>query len=395
MTLLFALLLIPLLIAGVYDEHPPDYYKPYAPISFDKQVYSWTDKVHITIAAPAWNADTHAIDVIGGDSEHAIKISTPSHSLNMYELAETSPNSGVFTGEVTLTGFAHDVDGDGKDDTTPRTNGNGPTGGFLETKRDDGITLSFEFADGVVLTKSAHINWNVGDVEFNNPNYLENDHVIVRIIDPDMNLNPETLDDIQVDVSSDSDSAGVTVTATETDDSSGIFEAVIILTQSDESSGNRLRALSGDTITATYQDRTLPKPYSVSDELEVVAKSAIDSDLLNNSKVSIDEIFLADSQGNKIDSPTANNQMQIITHIQNPQQKQQNFVNIIQVTDKSGVIVSLSWVSGILNAAQQFEISQSWTPQQKGQYKVETFVWKSLDDTEPISQNRAQTVKIQ
>ncbi|NDB45675.1 MAG: hypothetical protein EB163_00005, partial [Nitrososphaeria archaeon] len=281
------------------------------------------------------------------------------------------------------------------DDTTPRTNGNGPTGGFLETKRDDGITLSFEFADGVVLTKSAHINWNVGDVEFNNPNYLENDHVIVRIIDPDMNLNPETLDDIQVDVSSDSDSAGVTVTATETDDSSGIFEAVIILTQSDESSGNRLRALSGDTITATYQDRTLPKPYSVSDELEVVAKSAIDSDLLNNSKVSIDEIFLADSQGNKIDSPAANNQMQIITHIQNPQQKQQNFVNIIQVTDKSGVIVSLSWVSGILNAAQQFEISQSWTPQQKGQYKVETFVWKSLDDTEPISQNRAQTVKIQ
>ena len=36
-------------------EPIPNYYKPYAPITTDKQVYSWTDKVGITIDAPSWN----------------------------------------------------------------------------------------------------------------------------------------------------------------------------------------------------------------------------------------------------------------------------------------------------------------------------------------------------
>ena len=37
----------------VYAEQIPDYDKPYAPIFTDKPVYSWTDKVKITILAPS------------------------------------------------------------------------------------------------------------------------------------------------------------------------------------------------------------------------------------------------------------------------------------------------------------------------------------------------------
>ena len=48
---------------------------------------------------------------------------------------------------VILTGFLHDADGDGDFDTTPKTSGTGPTNGFLETERDDAITVSFEFTE--------------------------------------------------------------------------------------------------------------------------------------------------------------------------------------------------------------------------------------------------------
>ena len=58
--------------------------------------------------------------------------------------------TGIFTGEVTLTGFAHDADGDGDIDIIPRTIGNGPTGGFLESDRDSATTISFEFTDEIV-----------------------------------------------------------------------------------------------------------------------------------------------------------------------------------------------------------------------------------------------------
>ena len=73
--------------------------------------------------------------------EHAIKISTSEHSLESYRFTETDVNSGTFTAEVILTGFLHDVDGDGNFDTTPRTNGNGPTSRFLEVDRDSAITI--------------------------------------------------------------------------------------------------------------------------------------------------------------------------------------------------------------------------------------------------------------
>ncbi|MBI5698506.1 MAG: hypothetical protein HZC29_08545 [Thaumarchaeota archaeon] len=392
---MLGLFTILLLIPFAYGEQIPDYDNPYAPIYFDKSVYTWTDKIRITIAAPAWNANQYGIDSIGDDSDHPIKISTPSHSLDQYELTETSPNSGVFTGKITLTGFSHDVDGDGRSDLTPRTMGGGPTGGLLEADRDDGITLSFEFADGVVLTESAYIRWNVGEVEFSNPNYLQDDSIIIRVIDPDMNLNPETLDSVEIDVSSDSDSAGTTVVATETDDESGIFEATIILTQSDESSGNRLRALPSDSITAIYKDRTLPEPYSIQDDLDIVAKSLVDSDTPSIGRISIDEIYLADSGGNQITSPKQNEQFQIVTQIQNLQDYSQAFTNIIQITDQNGAVVSLSWIVGNLNESQQFEISQSWIPKEKGKYTIEAFVWKSLDDATPLSETQIQTITIE
>ena len=146
------LLLSLVIFAPVYAESIPDYQKPFAPIFTDKPTYSWTDKIIVSIIAPSWNSNPNQIDSIGQTESHSIKISSGENFLKPYRFTETSSNSGVFSGEIILTGFLHDVDGDGIFDTNPKTSGNGPTNGFLESDNDDSITVSFEFADGVVLS---------------------------------------------------------------------------------------------------------------------------------------------------------------------------------------------------------------------------------------------------
>jgi len=383
------------LVLSAYAEEPPDYFNPYAPIFTDKEVYSWTDKVHITIVAPSWNANKYGIDSIGTQGGHFIKISTSKHSLEPYKLTETEPNSGVFVGEVTLTGFLHDVDDDGKIDTNPRTVGSGPTNGFLETERDGGLTISFEFADGVVLIHSVMISWNIGEIIFSESVYLVGESAKIRVIDPDMNLNPETVDRILVEVLSDSDVAGILVDAIESEDDSGLFEALISFTQNSVSSGNRLFAIPGDSIYAKYEDNTLPSPYSIQDELDIQAKSKIESDIPRLQRISIEDVFVADSFGKPMLEPTVNEQIHIAGMIKNNQNYDQTFVFIIQVKDQEGTVVSLSWVKGQLASNQRLNLSQSWIPTELGNYTIESFVWNSLQVPIALSENSSISLLIQ
>jgi hypothetical protein len=380
-----ALILAPFLVFNAYAEDLPDYNNPYAPIFTDKEVYTWTDKMGITIVAPSWDANRNGIDSIGTDEGHLIKISSLENTLEPYKLTETETSSGIFTGEVTLTGFSHDVDGDGRPDTNPRTGGSGPTNGFLETKRDGGITISFEFADGVVLTKSVLVSWNIGDIRFMKSDYSIDDTAIVQVVDIDMNLNPEGIDQIEINISSDSDVAGILAKAIETSEDSGIFEASISFTQNQPSSGNRLFVKPDDSIRAKYDDYTLPSPYSLSSNLEISSESKFVSNIPPIERISIVNNFIADSAGNLIKSPTRNEQLQITGTVHNNQNYEQNFVFIIQIKEPQGSVVSLSWIEGIMSANQNFEVSQSWNPTNAGNYTVETFVWNSLSESIPLS----------
>src|SRR3972149_1841484 len=342
------LILAPLLVFNAYAEDLPDYYNPYAPIFTDKEVYTWTDKIGITIVAPSWDANKYGIDSIGTQEGHLIKISSADITLEPYKLTETETSSGIFTGEVTLTGFLHDVDGDGRPDTNPMTSGSGPTNGFLETQRDGGITISFEFADGVVLTKSVKVSWNVGEIRFMKSDYSIDETAIIQVIDLDMNLNPEGIDQIEVNISSDSDAAGILVKAIET-----------------------------------------------SENLEISSESKFVSNIPPIERISIVNSFIADSSGNLISAPTRNEQLQIAGTVHNNQNYEQNFVFIIQIKESEGAVVSLSWIEGQMSANQNFEVSQSWNPVKAGNYTVETFVWTSLSESIPLSPILRQSYFIQ
>ena len=240
MLFVYEFLLVFFIILGpAYAESIPDYQNPFAPIFTDKPVYSWTDKIIVSINAPSWNSSPNQVDSIGESESYPIKISSGENFLKPYRLTETSSNSGIFSGEIILTGFLHDVDGDGVFDTNPKTTGNGPTNGFLESNNDDSITISFEFADGVVLIESFPIRWNYGTIQFSQDVFLANDSAQIRVIDSDLNLNPEIIDTISIEIFSDSDNGGIQVIASETSERSGDFIANISLS-TDASSGNRL-----------------------------------------------------------------------------------------------------------------------------------------------------------
>ena len=373
-------LFFPLIFFPAFAESIPDYNNPYAPIFTDKPVYTWTDKIKITIIAPSWNTDRYLIDSIGNTEDHPIKISTRENSLKPYRFTETDVNSGVFTAEVILTGFSHDADGDGDVDTTPRTIGNGPTNGFLESNRDSSVTVSFEFADGVVLTESVPVSWNLGTINFSKDVFFTDDSVMVRIVDLDMNLNPEAMDSIPVQLFSDSDVAGIQVNAIETSESSGLFTATISLSQNSSSSGNRLYSQLGDEIFAKYDDNTLPKPYSTSDNLEIKTSAKTDSSIPPIDRLENSQILLSDSLGNQLLSFSTNNQMQIVGTITNDHDFLQGFVYLFQVKNITDSIESISWIQGELSPKQSLDVSQSWVPQKPGIYRIETFVWNSLND---------------
>ena len=391
----FWLIILPLIISPAFAEPIPDYENPSAPIFTNKPVYSWTDKVIVTIIAPSWNTDSHLIDSIGDDQNNPIKISAGDHFLEPYRFTETGANTGIFTAEVTLTGFPHDADGDGKDDTIPRTLGNGPNSGFLEVDRDSSITISFEFADGVVLTKSVPVRWNIGNAKFSESNFLADKSAVIQVTDPDLNLNPEALDHIPIDVFSDSDVAGINVDAVETSESSGIFIATISFSQNLPSSGSRLLALPGDEIIAKYHDHTLPSPYSTSDNIEIIAYAKVSSSISNLDRVTNSDIRLSDGTGKQINSFHIGNQIQIVGSITNEQNFNQNFIYLIQVKDNFSSVVSISWISGELSSLQNLDVSQSWVPKKNGTYFIESFVWDSLENQIPLSAPSTYSITVQ
>ena len=373
-----------LILAPVFAESIPDYNNPYAPIFTDKPVYSWTDKIIISIIAPSWNSSPNQINSIGDSESHAIKISSGENFLKPYRLTETSPNSGIFSGEIILTGFLHDVDGDGNFDTNPKTIGNGPTDGFLESDMDDSISISFEFADGVVLVESVPVTWNYGTIKFSKDTFLSNDLIQIRVIDPDLNLNPEMIDTVNIDVFSDSDASGLSVTAIETSERSGSFVSTFSLSEN-ISSGNRLYANPGDTIIAKYDDHTLPKPFSKSDSQYVQTSAVVDYSTSPINRIQASPIFLSDGFGTPVTSFLPNTQMQIVGTIENEINYDQEFVYFFQIKNSDNTITSLSWIQGKLSPNQILEISQSWVPANSDNYILETYVWNSLNELIALS----------
>ena len=374
-----------------------------ATIELDQKVYTWTDKVYITVVAPDHNFDGDLIDEIGESDLDPIKVSTRGFDLDNYKLVETGTDTGIFTGEVILTGFVHDADGNSDtgdsttgSDTNPRTSTGrvGPTDGFLQTDDDDGLTVSFEFSEDETVVGSALIRWNIGEVQWLEASYPASGTGVVRTIDPDMNLDPEAVDNFDVDVWSDSDAGGIDLTVTETNEATGIFEGTVFFTVTDESSGHRLRVAEGDTVTAEYEDNTLPDPYTTADELDITATSLIGTVVPPLERAPAASLRTVDAFGNSLDTVSVDQQVQISADLANGQDREQQFAYLVQIQDDNGVTVQLVWITGSLAPGQSFSPALSWIPTEAGTYTATAFVWESVDNPTALSPPVSITVNV-
>ncbi|MBI1827985.1 MAG: hypothetical protein HY222_04445 [Thaumarchaeota archaeon] len=360
-------------------------------VGFDKKAYTWTNLVHILVYAPDFDSDPNLVDTID------VSVSTSGHTISPYKLVETGTHTGIFAGDVTLTGDpilkgTGGVDGQGAEPSGTQS-GHGPNDGFLPSENSDGVTVSFAYNRDQTITGSALIQWNSGQIKWLEKNYQTNEQGVLQIIDPDMNLNPKAIDKFETSVWSDSDSGGTKIAMSETGKDTGIFQGTVYFTNS-QSSGGRLYVTKGDTITGEYVDRTLPYPHSPSDEIRLTTTTIVGIPIASLEQVNSNNPRIVDSLGNAITTAKVNQQILIEADLKNMQQRDQPFAYLVQIEDSSGVTLSLSWITGTLTGDQFLNLAESWLPPSPGKYTAQIFVWQSLSEPNALSPPLSITITV-
>lgn len=247
-------------------------------IQFDQRVYSWRDKVYISISASQLNEDSSKIETVGGGgSGGVLMIRTGAKEIGPYRLSETGVDTGIFTGVIRLQGFKYDA-GEGVASSQP-SGGSGPNDGKLEVLgAEDALTASYRprGENSNLYMRSSLIRWNIGEFAFDSAKYDTDSQPYITLNDPDRNLDPDALDTVLVRVFSDTDAVGSEVRLIEENKADGKFSQSLTLTTTGTSHGKRLRVSPGDTITVQYVDKTLPAPYKAGDALKITATASIE-----------------------------------------------------------------------------------------------------------------------
>jgi hypothetical protein len=368
-------------------------------IELDKAVYNWTDTVYITITAPDHNNNSAAEETIGTSAlpiqvtSRNGKMCTTAKGSAYYIAAETGPDTGVFEAEVALEGFAH------TQHNTPSQGDNcsasDSTAGELQTAgQTDGVSVSYEYTDSVVVVASASIMWNIGEAAFDTSAASAGGSAVLTVTDADENINSDIINSFSVSVFSDSDSGGFTLVMSETDEDTGIFEGTVYFTSDAATSGSNLRVSEGDTVTAEYTDKSLPEPYTDSDTLTVASTLTIGTAFPPLERAPAANARVVDAFGSSVAQVTVDQQVQIAADVSNGQSKDQAFAYLVQVQDDNGVTVSLAWITGSLTAGQSMSPALSWTPSTSGSYTATVFVWESVDNPTALSPTTSVTIDV-
>lgn len=234
---------------------------------------------------------------------------------------------------------------------------------------------------------------HIANVDWEQASYpVENTKAKIIIDEQDMNKFPQSIDRFNIQVYSDSDNTGITIRVTENSINSGIFEAVVILTNG-PTKENRLHILDGDTLTAKYIDTTLPKDQTTND-LEITGTAFVGSRGPPLERVPVSYMRVYDTKGNNLDEISLDQQAEIIIDLENAQDRSQKFAYLVQIQNEKGEFVSLSWIDGMLDPLQALSPSVSWTPKTAGLYTATVFVWESIDNPTALSPPKSQDLKV-
>jgi len=260
----------------------------------------WFGKVTVMIYAPGWNVDSNARDSIGHTADSPLEITSRGAGGSNHELSycndsdsegliETDPNSGVFYGRLKLSGMDHDMNNDGVQETklggTSCKNSPFDEYAKIETGRDGAVTVNWEYnpEDNKTVTKTMTYSWSVATIEFLEDEYATNSMVEFKLKEKDLGDMPKDKVDLNFRVWSDSDMAGIVIDASQDANYKHKKPYHFFIQDYEESNGENLRVLKGDTIYVEYVDTTLPsigpngERWSISDTLDIIGTTSVTS----------------------------------------------------------------------------------------------------------------------
>lgn len=94
---------------------------------------------------------------------------------------------------------------------------------------------------------------------------------------------------------------------------------------------------------------------------------------------------IVNSLGEEIKSPVVDQQLNLQTSLKNMNGKNIDWAYIVQVINSDGAIVDLNYATGSLANNQTLAAALSWTPSERGNYKIEIFIWDNLRDINPLA----------
>ena len=111
-------------------------------------------------------------------------------------------------------------------------------------------------------------------------------------------------------------------------------------------------------------------------------------------QVTTSDFKIVNSLGEDIKSPVVDQQLNLQTSLKNIGGKNINWAYIVQVINSDGAIVDLNYATGSLVKNQTLAAALSWTPDARGNYKIEIFVWDNLRDINPLAPMSTHTITV-
>ena len=359
--------------------------KRHSIIQLDQKRYTWSDQVIITVISPDSDKDDQIAETIGNADDSKIIIKTSKGTLFDYPLRETGLSTGVFQGVITLTGFQNNFL-NSKPSNFGITSDGGPQDGLLSCSNEDVLEIIYK-NNVETVRATAQIRWNMGEVQWLQPSYSIGDWAVVRVIDPDMNLDPSVQDSFPIHIWSDSDPVGITVIVKETTQSSGIFQSRIHLNSLEESGPQSLRVSNDDRITAKYIDETLPDPYVIGKTLTILATAVVGNDMTNPlQRIKVKNPRILNKDKHQISSVPKGQNVYITCDLENHSNRNQAFDYIVTIKDENEITVVPPFELSVTILKDHSDtFSLPWIPDRSGIYDIVVYIWKSIDNSTPLS----------
>ena len=111
-------------------------------------------------------------------------------------------------------------------------------------------------------------------------------------------------------------------------------------------------------------------------------------------EISTSDFKIVNSLGEEIKSPVVDQQLNLQTSLKNMNGKNIDWAYIVQVITSDGAIVDLNYATGSLANNQTLAAALSWTPSERGNYKIEIFIWDNLRDINPLAPTSTHSITV-